>query len=574
MQNKNTATKKLFKQINCMEYDKILVYGFLFICCSTLFTGTINKKIFKKWIGSKNLTLYLNTYIEIGVLYNFQGVKSWEYSMHEKTARAYVEYFCQKDMGVELCLNFFRFLFENSEGNIKYRYSLPFDEYKNMIPFDEIINEGNFQTLYEDFKFIIKLFRLKKEHFNYELSVLNDRIGKFNLTKDNILELYNTTNNPKHLILLLHADHMMYYHDDFHLIYNAMAKSDNIYLRFATNYWIMHIEMHEGKWDLKSFINILKMLPENLGYIANESYETFHVLRRFYFDCFRIYYLQGNVNFLEFESLTKELDSVREYLCNNLTEFKFYQLKFVYAHYIHYELLFKYYVLDQTYIKREELEFVGCTQAIVMHNKAVDFYYKAYKYFYENGDKTYNYVLLRLCELAPDFVLLKIKKVINEKIDLKDFTEEYFKIIMGIFDTFRDECGISENVLEYAAYAETYKIKFALICKIMCSNIEIDFDEIIDNCIQSAIEYHKTYNPQFPNQYGIIRITIFKSINDFIVNKDYATLAETLEKIQKLCKQKNYNREVKLIDAIKKMNSKIKLKRIYHIIRYYPIVLQ
>lgn len=572
--NKNTLIKKLFHEMNKENYSDPIVKGFIFICCSALFTGTVDKKIIKKWIGRKNVILYLKTYIDMGVLNGFHGIETWEYSIHEKTARSYIQCICKNSEGSEICKNFFHFIFLNIKNELKYRYSIPFKEIYNINLFDQIVNKGHFQIIYEDILYIIEIFNLNKQNFGYELSVLNDRIGNFTLTKENILDLYNNTKNQKYLILLLHSDHTMFYHKDFYDIYNDMMKSNNIYIRFATNYWVLHIKMHQGKWNLDTYLRLCEILPDNLDAISNESYETSHVLRRFYFDCFRIYYLLGKNDFKCFNNLMNKIKKIKLYLNQKLDEFKIYECKFIYAHYIHYELLFKYYVLDKCYINQEEISFFDCNDTCNLIEKAVEYYYKAYNYFYDNKDKTYYYVLLRLCELAPGFVLHKIKNILIEEVSVEEFTQKEYKEILGIFDQFRDKCGIAENMIEYAAYAETFKMKFVLICKISNTTINIDFDKVINLCAKKAIEYHKLYNIQNFNEYGILRVKLLKSINDFLINQQYNTFYNELTTLLDYCIAKKYNREIALIKSIQKMKSRIEQKRLYDVIRFYPIVLQ
>lgn len=416
--NHNPLIKRLFDAINNSEYTQPVLQGFVFICCSALFTGTVDKQIIRTWSKRKNVTLYLKNYIDMGILNGFYGLESWEYTIHEKTARSYLQFICKSSKGLELCRNYFRFLCLKTENELKYRYSLPFQELNSKQSFDLVINEGHFQILYEDILFVIHLFELNKENYNYELSILNDRIGRFSLTKENILRLYEHTKNEKYLILLLHSDHTMYYNENFFNKYNALRESSNNYLKFSTNYWIFHIKMHQGIWNLEKYVKLCEILPNDLDVISNQSYETSHMLRRFYFDSFRIYYLQGENNFILFNRLIKKTEKIKLYLKTKLNEFKIFEYKFIYAHYLQYELLYRYYSLDENYMDQGEINFFGCNNTNEIFEKAVEYYYKAYNYFFESKDKTYYYVLLRLCELNPGFVLCRITNTIDEEISI------------------------------------------------------------------------------------------------------------------------------------------------------------
>ena len=574
LQNKNKTIIKLFNELNSYNFNNPLVKGLIFICCCTLFTGVIDIKIFKKWLERKNCYLYLNTYVEIGIINRFQGIRSSEYSIHEKTARAYISYAATQTAGLNLCRDYFLFLSQNTEGSLKYRYSIPFDLKPNPVSFDELINNGNFLILYEDLKYIIKIFNLNESEYSHEIGLLNDRIGSYKSTKYYILKQYKQTKDDANLIILLHADHMMYYDKNFHKKYVSLLSSGDLYLNFASNYWINHIEMHEGRWNIDTYLSLYKKLPQQLDNIANRSYETFHVLRRFYFDALRIYYLQGMCDFEYFKKILDKLEFIKVYLKNRLPEFETYAYKFVYGHYIHYDMLFNHYVLGISPSKNE-LDFLKCSDISNAINVAMGYYYKAYKTFKKNGDKTYDYVLLRMCELSPEYVL---NHILNkpEKIDLVDFKSEDYQAIIDLFDDYRKRCGIDQNVLEYAAFAETFKLKFTFMCKLLCVNIgtDIDFDLIINNCANNACKYHDEYNPQHSNNYGKLRIRLLTTLNSYVNDHSSLKLQQKLDIIKKDCIDKKYNRELKIINCIESSNYVINKKLMNNIAKFYPIVLQ
>lgn len=572
LKNKNNDIKKLFNELSSFNFTNSLVKGLLFICCCALFTGIVDLNILKKWLVRKNMHIYLNTYVEIGILNKFQGIRSSEYSLHEKTARAYISYASTQVAGLNLCKDYFYFLYKNTTNDLQYRYSLPFDKERSEISFDSIIKKGNFKILYEDIIFVIDIFNLDKTKFNHEMGLLNDRIGGYKLTKNYILNLYNQTKDDKHLITLLHSDHMMYYDNGYHNTYLKLSQSNDLYLNFASNYWINHIMMHQGQWNVNNFVKLYEKLPKQLDNIANQSYEAFHVLRRFYFDALRIYYLQGVGDYNYFANILENLKFIANYLKNNLPEFDIYKYKFIYGHYIHYNLLYNYYVLEINPTK-DELNFFNCNNISNAINIAMDYYFKAYKSFKKNGDKTYDYVLLRMCELSPEYVLRHILNK-SEKIDIVDFQFDDYMAIIEIFDDYRDRCGINENVLEYAAFAETFKMKFSLICKLTCLNIDFDFDSIIETCANNARKYHDEYNPKYSNQYGKTRINLLTILNDYINNHDISTFMQELDVIKEICINSNYNRELNLIKFIESLNYKISMNKMIKIAKFYPIVLQ
>lgn len=571
--NKSKMTKRLFNQLNNFNFTDYLLKGFVFICTCALFTGIVNEDILKKWLKGKNASIFINTFVEIGIISKFQGIKISYYTLHEKTARTYIAYICKQQAGLKLCKEYFCFLYNNTDSELKYRYALPFEELRNKMDFDTVIRNGNFRILYEDINFIIDVFKLDKTLFEREIGLLNDRLGNFLLTKECVLDLYNQTKEEKYLITLLHADHMMYYSNDYQKKYIELTKSKDLYLNFASNYWVYHIKMHQGQWNFDLFINLCQVLPNKLEFIAKQSYDNFHVLRRFYFDCIRMYYLQGMASYDCFTELLKKIEFIGEYLEEKLPEFETYKYKFVYGHYIHYDLLFNFHILGKPPTKAE-CEFVGCQKLSDYESKAIEYYYKAYNSFKRNGDKTADYVLLRMCEISPVFVLKHILKKVPSDLDLVELTEDEYYAITAVYDDFRDRCGIKEHVMEYAAFAETYKLKFTLLCKMLCPKLDIAFDSIIDECASSALKYHNEYNKKYSNAYGCVRIQIFTLLNNYLITGDSLTLQTEFEKIKNVCANNNYNRELSLINYMKMMNFNIKIDKMRKIVQYYPIVLQ
>ena len=563
---------KLFNEIDNQSYSSSQLIQFAFICCASIFTGYFDIKQFKSWCKQTKCKSAIKHFLKSGLIIQFANIESDYYSLHEKAARSYVSYFCESVSGKALCEKIFYFLGNSyNDFNLKYRYFIP-SRSMDKKAFDKVILHGDYGALFEDTQYLIKTFSLNEFEFCKELGMLYDRLGEYKLTEENIRMLYNASNDDCYLITLLHANHMALFDSKLINKYKRLLKSTDPYLKFASNYWKQHIYMHYGKWNLTEFIELSEELITNLEYISSKSYEGFHLMRRYYFDCLRIYYLQGELNYDTMNRILKKFVILSDLLEAKISDFKYYSYKFVYAHFIHYDLLFKKEVLCES-ISSNELRFVQTSGIGNLREQAVQYYYKAYEGMKKNKDKTADYVLLRICELDPAFALSNIFHRCNKSLELFS-NDDYFDMI-SIYDDFKKEKGLRQGVQEYAAFAETYKVKFTLICQFCCPNITVDFNKQIDEYIANAKMYHDSYFVHGTNIYGKLRLDFYKSISEYVNGShDYANLKRELERMNKICTENRFYREQKLITNILGQGKAIKPAYIKNIVTFYPIILQ
>lgn len=545
-----------------------------FICCSCCFTGFFKKQNLLKWCDEDKKIEYkslLKTFKRADIISNFTDTNRNYFNLHEKVARFYVNYICRTDLGKFLCKSIFNFLYDSTENKyLKYIYSI--SDNKNISnEFFKVCQNVNYEIMYEDMNFIINVFNNKDENYLFELAVLSDRIGHYALTEKKIKAIYDKTGDQRCLIFLLHGNHWAYFDSKYHNIFEKMKTSDNVYIKFSTNYWIMHLYMHKGIWNLHKLVNLSERINESIKEISNQSYDGNHFLRRYYFDCLRFYYLEGSTDCKKLNKILEKLSDIKVFLKSNLDEFEYYNNKFLYGHIIQYDMLYKKHVLEEPIY--DFLKLVEADNSRNLISLAYDYYKKAYSAMKMKNDKTADYVFLRMVEISPINYLnsLSNDNSLNDFCELNE--EDYLKII-EFYDDFGENKGIKEGIYEYAAFAETYKIKFTLICQLLCNNIKIDFRQTINNYIAKARQYHNVYNGDKPNVYGETRLSIYEAIAKYIFEKNKTELDNRINKLLEICKGNNFQREENLLLKLLSFKNNIDVFFLKNVCMYYPIVLQ
>ncbi|MEE3485966.1 MAG: hypothetical protein VZQ98_16820 [Bacteroidales bacterium] len=560
-QTKRVFTDRFLRALGERSIDSPILLSFVFICCESAFTGTIDRKIYKEFKKSHRNTPGLRKYVRSGVIQELMCGRKREYLFHEMVAKAYLKYLCRDESIKNACKSFFSVLYETASDENRYKYSLLTSTERSKEDLLKMLDFGHFDEAMGDIDYITSVFSIDQKEIAFDKAILLDRKGEFLESKKLVVDYYDRTGDGVALIFLLHADHKMLYDPKYIDKYKGLCHSKNPYLRASSRYWHSHILMHAGV-----FVGFADIDENQISDIVSHSYEGLHFLRRYYFDNLRMYYLIGTGDENDFWNILDKIAPIRRRLIGSLKEYNYYEMKFSFGHYLQYELIPKMIIYGEP-PSQKSLDYVNCQESD-MKTVAMKYYHQAYEFFKENDDKTADYVMLRMCELDPSYVLKSFYNM--ERKDLVEFDKAYFDRIVYVFDSFRDQRGDGEEVYEYSAFAETFKMKFVMICKMNCS-LEIDYNSIISESAENAKKYHKMFIPNHPNEYGLLRIDLLLTIDKFITDQDAEKYQQKLLVIHEMAEKKGYHREVRLIEALL---NKHETGFIRKVITYYPIVLQ
>ncbi len=546
------------------------------IVAASLFTGSFNIQILQicEDISIHNWKIFIQKLLDIGFLVNYPQSSYNYYYFHEALAKFYFKNNYQKPFYKSQYLKYFKRLLEYYSANhnmvLTYLYSvLQNDQSGCSELFDQIVINANFINLYHELDFLLAQDEVKRSIHYREFGILCDRIGELREAKEYYIKYLNKTESPDAFYKLVQIDHD-YLPKYPHIVKEAEENTD-YYYRFLAKYWEAHVKMHDGVFDFDSFRNMVLESQEQYEQILhNHPYDGIHLLRRLYFDCFRLYYLKGNLNPSELKFIVKN-SRLKQKLATELDEFDAYYIKFALGQFLAHDVLFMLAFLAKGIDKNDFDTFLADNISLAyedMHNaeaiakEAIAQYKKSIEIFKRTGDKTSIFVR---------YHMYNVKMCLINNGDFSE-CEQFYEEYMG--------AATRENDIEYQSYAELFKLKLLLV-KISSPAIICDdpnYDDLIIQAkkkISITRKYQELCNTRNGNRYAEFRLNLYETLFNFLIQNINCT--EFKEKIMLLHENAvslNYKRELHLINYIKKYKYNPNREQIRIIVTYYPIITQ
>lgn len=585
----------VFDALNTGEGDASLKYTLSFIIHATLFSGGFETLWFYEYINiikEKKIQLYSKRYFRLLQKSSFISIvcssNSNEVAFHEKLARYYFELIDKKSCYKEINFSVIEYLVKKNKecGRIsnawKYKILLLPKVPNDTTLFDKALCIANFKTLLEDLQYIMKQKKYDEALFYRELGILFDRFGKLNTASMYFKKTLKQKFNPAIYINLIQVDHGAF---DDETIQPLIDKKKDAYIRVAAKYWKAHIDMHDGKFQFDDFSQMLDEWQEHKDMIFKMyPYDGLHLLRRWYFDCFRVYYLSGMLN----PVLLKPI--IQAGLFKNISylpEFEAFRYKFQCAFFLHYDVLFKKGIWGTIdYEKFEEWDSImlgqsfyakivaakehGKSEVDIIVKEAIEYYMASSNGLKKIMDKSYRYSDLRVWELKLSYECVNPDDIFANERFIKDYIQH----------------SMSIQIDEYVAYGYTYLLKNYLVGQ-YCLSPEYDdnpydgkvlrntyiTDELIQDCFINIEHYHNSYRGERQNNYCLFRLDIYKTLYNYSKNKiKYGQAKKVIQKLYDYAKQQGYCREKILLDYL--LDNKLRRIDIIKFYKYYPLVMQ
>lgn len=568
----------------------------IFLCCACAFTGQIKTEVFQDWLKSKNYNTkkyqkLKRIFLRSNFLQIFANINNNFLRIHEKVAQGYLLYFKEKrhDEVKKAVIENFKYLAKlEKEYNVKWYYEDALDQSENdrYSNFCKLMREYQFVPMLSNIEFIIKFFD-KEEYYWKFLSILNDRVGNYKNTFKYAKLYFNKTKSLDMLFPILQGDHNLYFDIDYQKYFDAMRKSGDAFLRFAINYWEAHIKIHKGTSLLSDFTKFIEFNQSNLSDLLKNEYLGYHELRRCYFDYYRQFYMQGLQDIGCIRDIQNSL--LNKILKENISsEFESYEQKFHYGHYAHYVALVQlaiYYQIDLWSGRESEIydmelickdlkciygdnfKYSNDSSNLVPHVKelALQHYCMAMDAMKLRGDKTNLYVNLSIQELKG--------------IDCS--TGKETEEILRIYDDFIKDAE-TNNIQEYIAYGNTYKLKLYLCLIANKTAYDANFDKntlgreylnLAKKSLAKARNAHKLYHGINENLYANLRLDLYEFLIKLYESND-SDPNDKIAKLEELEKQsENYGIELGIIKRLKDLET-VAPEILFSIFKYYPIILQ
>ena len=549
------------------------------IISNSLFTGSFNLSLVEEcipWTSELKCKKLLNALTQIGFLTHYPNSRN-DFYFHEEIAKIYFKETFEKKK--DIYVRIFQQLAHNSSSCnnpvLKFLYCMlarEIDCAKKL--FEEIVSNVNFLNLYEDMMFLFDLSVCNIDDYYKEIGILCDRCGKLQDAKNFYANYWAKENNADAFYKLVQIDHKII--DKYANIQILAINSDDLYINSLSKYWKIHINMHRGIFQFQSILDLACEVQKHAEDIVfNHPYDGLHLIRRLYFDIFRIYYLEGIFDPEKLHPFTSNTSSMYRILSQKLDEFEAYYIKFAVGLMLGQDVLFtlgfenkgldlkKYHFIFGDYVHIDSTE--TCNYRAIA-NKAICVYEQAIKLFDKIGDKTAIFV---------KYHMYNIKFLLIEDGDFSE-CESFYQEYMAF--------ATRENILEYQAYAETFKLKMSLIQlftpAVISSSCDHQMDEL-KNTIQQKLELARKYeelaNPETGNRYAKLRLDLYEALFTYYTRE----LSETdfrgkIQHIKEYAQKRGYHRELKIIRYIEEKISTFGLKTEHMrvIFSYYPIVPQ
>lgn len=548
------------------------------IACS-LFTGGFNFRVLVKClpqISETKCRRLMNELTKIGFITNYPNSLE-DFYFHERIAKFYFKVSIKEIHYNAQYFEFFRHLSKlfasdnNSILNLLY-CMMAQDNIKAKKIFGYVVTNVNFINLYSEMQFLFEQNVCDITKYFKEIGILCDRCGKLQEARKFYSLYLDLEQSADAFYKLVQIDHKSI--NKYPEIKQSALNSNNFYIKGLSNYWEIHVNMHHGIFDFQKLFNLACDLQEEIEtIIADFPYDGLHLMRRLYFDLFRLYFLEGIFQPEKLKLFIGSNSKIFRILKNKLEEFEAYYIKFAVGLMLGQDILFSL-AFEKIGLDLEKYNFLFENRLEIEHSKTFDFrviaketiriYLKAIEMFDKIGDKTAIFV---------KYHMYNIKLVL---IDDENFSEceRFYEDYMAF--------ATRENILEYQAYAETFKLKMSLIQLSSPAIIESygnDQYEELKNTIQQKLElaqkYEELANPDSGNQYAQLRLNLYSVLFSFFIKKiSIQKFEKKIKNIKRKAQERKYNRELKIIKYIEKYNYKLSPENVRIIFTFYPIVPQ
>lgn len=547
------------------------------IVSASLFTGSFSIEVLQKCQRNSeyNWNPFLYRLLDIGFLISYPDSSKKYYYFHEKLAKYYLNQNFSAPYYKNLYLEYFTKLrdyyanIQNDLLTLLYSILLP-DGTSYRYLFDNIVINANFINLFEEMNFLLKQDEERRLNYYRELGILCDRMGELQEAKEYYYKYLKQVKSPDAFYKLVQIDHE--YINKYPDIVREALESEDYYYVLLGKYWEQHISMHDGIFDFNSFKQIvLDGQVRCQQVLQKHPYDGLHLLRRIYFDLFRVYYLAGVLKPTELFFAISDNSSLKRKLSLMLEEFEAYYIKFAVAQFLGQDLLFSLAFLNKS-VDRNEYNFMIKTHSHLsfeqMSNsqeiaaETVRLYKAAIDMMERSGDKTAMFVR---------YHMYGTKLILVNDGNYSEF-EQFYEDYMGF--------ATRENDVEYQSYAELFKLKMLLVK--MSSPAVIGFEPNYSDLVNQAdkkISLTRTYqqlcNTKKGNTYAELRLDLYESIFRFLSQKtDTWQFKKQILAIKETAKNNNYKRELHVIDYIEACQFNLSRENIRVIVTYYPIITQ
>ena len=509
------------------------------------------------FIDSLALRIGLAEYARCGIV--FKVVTSWTYYIfHAKLARSIRRTYCGEASFEHYFNNVITLLADESQSNGRdldtwlYASEIQQSTIKGIgsdLMFSRALLSGQYQYMLDSLRQITA--NGAESIYSRELGVLYELIGKREKAQQYFKQAFS-----KKFSTLLRFNHLEYEHTTnlppiLEWLEKQHRSGDRLF-RLMARFWTVHINIHLGYLMLDELWEMVDELAQCYDEIGDDMpYEKAHLLRRAYFDIYRIAYLTDDCNSETMNKLKNH--KALHWLADNHPLYYAYCKKTIDANHGHYCTIFneQFSILKSMETEEKTVKYHGNTQGNI--NIILDHYANAVKEFEYFGDKASKSLKLRIAEVKLMLRDREVDAIIGEIYD-------YYKYAHG--SGIQDFIGNAQSIL-----AKAYFQKAMACLAESLSRHDAFMKEALHNLDMARASYASV-----GNQYGITRSEILYGLLKTQVDSNANPFINTWSARVSNLRCRLMHREADLIEFSEQYGVSPAL--IAMVFTYYPIVIQ
>lgn len=442
-------------------------------------------------------------------------------------------------------------------------FCVNYPQKKRIAYFKDTLNNFNINYICEILEYEIDIYPEKENIFRPELGIIYIRNGNWKTAKEILypyIDIHNFNRDIWYIQLqIIEAEHGCEDNNYLDMLNCMKNECTDPIVQIQIDYWLSHIFMEKGKFDLNIWCDLVNRLKNNkyLSLIRDEHFST-----RVIADYERTYFLNGKIDYQEYQKI------INNYDCLNKGNKKSIEKQLSRAYYIQYDIIpqlglwgfFKNQNIDNEIIRKP----VNSSNNIISEliSEALNIYDICIEEYKCLGKKKFRTLQIRRAELT---LYMNVEQYVNTLNVYDNFMRYATRNDVAVFQGFCD----TQKGKAYALYA---------ISELHKGNMDL-FEYLLDESIASLEQAKSIYN-KYENVYGEYRASLLLTLVGMIKKRnncnaitfetyytnEFLKLKKTYDKNQVYFRENDIIEYV--VNNIKRLNTPVKA------IRYYPIILQ
>ncbi len=408
-----------------------------------------------------------------------------------------------------------------------------------------------------------KKAKIANEMMTFQYSVLLDRVGRFTEARNTIesVEKEKDPDDPCFIRLALLKIESEHGDDSLQLI-SSLDKSETDSIRFAANYWRVHINAHKGIFSYETLKSLLLNIQSWSGNSTTlPDYQTAYIYSRVLFDGCRHAYLQGQnvtskIQLLFAQPIVSTIQKLDP-------QFSAYKSLYTRSHWLGHECLYRCAFLGE---RMEEMVYPFSISPVEVTEMSIE----ELAFFVRDQ---YKFVQSEFKAIGGREALYLSADILNADLICGDISDNEIERRLREYDKFIKNSGFTEIY----SFPHFYKLKWHIIqfcnetIKGFADRAKIHLDLACEQC-SMFVELDKSAE----NKYGLWRGSLFRALllAEYSQKKYKKNLNNELARLKKEAEDLGYYRDSNIVGRLLECDLMPNIFNLKNFFTYYPFVHQ